>query len=119
MEFPPELELIHQPARLRIMGLLYKQRDVSFTALRDLLGLSDGNLASHGSRLADAGYLEARRILTRRGFEMRFKITSKGSETFKDYLAFLRGLIEGVAPGEGPRELANEGQRPPNRGPGP
>lgn len=96
MDLPPELELIHQPARLRIMGLLYRYRDVAFTRARDSLGLTDGNLASHADRLEEAGLIEARRALTSDGFEKRFAITEDGSEAFRRYLGELRGFIEEV-----------------------
>lgn len=76
-----------------MMGLLYKHRDVSFTRVRDLLHLTDGNLASHAAKLAEAGYLEGRRVLTREGFEMRYRITSQGAEAFHAYLAWLRSVL--------------------------
>lgn len=88
--------LIHQPTRLAIMGLVYKHRDVGFTRARDALGLTDGNLASHASRLEDAGLLEERRALTSSGFETRFKITREGSQAFQTYLDRLRTYLESV-----------------------
>lgn len=98
MDLPPELAIFHQPARLRIMGLLYKQRDASFTRVRDLLGLTDGNLASHGKRLADAGYVEMRRVLTPTGFESRLRITQQGARAFGAYLDALRGFLDEYDP---------------------
>ncbi len=94
MDLDDDLKLIHQPVRLRIMGLLYRHRDVAFAAARDQLGLTDGNLASHVKRLEDATYVEARRVLTRDGFEMRYRITRDGSRAFRRYLAALRAFIE-------------------------
>lgn len=94
MDLPPELALIHQPARLKIMGLLYKHGDVGFKDARDFLGLTDGNLASHSDRLAKAGYVEARRVLNRDGFETRYKITKQGREAFREYLDRLRRFLE-------------------------
>ncbi|MGB0652774.1 MAG: transcriptional regulator [Thermoplasmatota archaeon] len=96
MELDDELALIHQPVRLRLMGLLYRQRDVTFTGTRDLLGVTDGNLATHAKRLADAGLLEARRVLTRDGFELRYRITKAGNDAFRRYLATLRGFLEQI-----------------------
>lgn len=96
MDLPPELELIHQPARLRIMGLLYRHRDVRFSAARDLLGMTDGNLASHANRLEAAGFLVARRVLSSSGFEQRYRITPAGIEAFRDYVGALRSYLEGV-----------------------
>lgn len=94
MDLPPELLLIHQPARLKIMGLLYKHGDIGHTKARDFLGLTDGNLASHSARLAEAGFVETRRVLNRDGFETRYRITKQGRKAFNDYLERLRGFLE-------------------------
>lgn len=96
LELPAGLMVIHQPVRLRIMGTLYKHRDVAFTALRDALGLTDGNLASHARTLQEHDYLDGRKVLTRQGFEMRYRITRAGSRAFQDYLAALRGFLDSV-----------------------
>lgn len=106
MRLPDEVELIHQPVRLRIMGLLYRARDLAFTEVRDRLALTDGNLASHAERLEEAGFLEARRALTADGFEKRFGITEEGSRAFRAYLDQLRGFLEAVdrSGGSTPRE---------------
>lgn len=93
MELSDELRLIHQPVRLRIMGLLYKHRDVAFTRARDSLGLTDGNLASHANRLEEAGLMERRKALTRDGFEARYRITKDGSRRFREYLEHLQGFV--------------------------
>lgn len=98
MDLDAPLRIIHEPARLRIMGLLYKHRDVAFTFARDALGLTDGNLATHAKRLEDAGFLHARRVLRRQGFELRYRITPEGSAAFRRYLATLRDFIEATGP---------------------
>lgn len=99
MDLPDELGLIHQPTRLRIMGILYKHRDVAFTWVRDQLSLTDGNLASHAGRLEDAGFLEGREALTGDGFEKRYRITEAGSEAFRRYVTELKGFLETVDEG--------------------
>jgi DNA-binding MarR family transcriptional regulator len=91
--------LLQQHTRLRIMGMLYRHRDVSARGLRQALGLTDGNLASHAARLAEAGLLRSRNALGRDGFEVRHAITPQGSETFRAYLHRLRELVEEWEPG--------------------
>lgn len=95
MQLPPGLEVIHQPQRLRLMALLFKHRDIGFATTRDLLALTDGNLASHATKLEQAGYLHARRVLLREGFELRYRITPEGSAAFQAYLAALRDFLQG------------------------
>jgi DNA-binding MarR family transcriptional regulator len=85
--------VIHQATRLRILAALYKNRESSFTDLRNGLDLTDGNLASHAERLQEAGYLDARRALAGLSFEVRYRITAAGSEAFRAYVAELRSLL--------------------------
>lgn len=85
--------IIHQATRLRIMTALNRNREAGFTSLRDGLGLTDGNLGSHAEKLVEAGYIESRRVLTPRGFEVRLRITSEGSRAFAAYVDMLRALL--------------------------
>lgn len=96
MDISSELALIHQPTRLRIMGFLYRHRDVSYTRIRDSLNLTDGNLASHTERLESVGYVENRRAWAQNGFETRYQITQKGVSAFQSYLQELRHFLSEV-----------------------
>ncbi|MCA9961572.1 MAG: transcriptional regulator, partial [Anaerolineales bacterium] len=53
-------EIIHQTVRLRIMASLVTLEptdEVEFTYLRNLLGVTDGNLGAHLRKLEEAGYI--------------------------------------------------------------
>lgn len=75
------------------MAALFRNREASFTSLRDALGLTDGNLGSHADKLVEAGYLESRRALVALSFEVRYRITPRGSEAFRAYVADLQGIL--------------------------
>ncbi|WP_394364814.1 transcriptional regulator [Haloterrigena salifodinae] len=94
MNLPSDLKLIHQPTRLRIMGVLYKHRDVSYTHIRNHLDLTDGNLASHTEKLEQAGYVEDRRAWAQNGFETRYHLTTAGVTAFQAYLQELSGFVD-------------------------
>lgn len=85
--------VIHQATRLRIMAALQRNRETSFTRLRDGLGLTDGNLASHAAKLEEAGYLESRRALAGISFEVRYRITPRGAAAFQAYSAALLDVL--------------------------
>ncbi|MEA3200705.1 MAG: hypothetical protein QOE90_2133 [Thermoplasmata archaeon] len=97
--------VIHQATRLRIMAALQRNREASFTGLRDALGLTDGNLASHATALEKAGYLESRRVLSALHFELRYRITPKGDAAFRAYAEELLALLGHE--GGGPRPNAD------------
>jgi len=110
--------VIHQATRLRIMALLQRNREARATAIRDALGLTDGNLASHAARLVEAGYVAQRRALSAAGFELRYRITPEGVGAFLAYAEALRLLMAGAetaAPHPDARRDAKDAVRP--RGP--
>lgn len=84
-------------ARLGIMSVLSVNESVSFVRLKELLGLSDGNLASHIRGLEEGGYLTTRKQFIGRKPHTSFSITEKGRTAFKEHLAALEALIKGGA----------------------
>lgn len=96
--------VLHQPTRLQIMSALYRNRRASFTDLRDGLGLTPGNLASHAAKLEEAGYIRSGRVLVDLSFEVNYVLTDRGLEAFRAYLATLRRVIEAAEAPEGPWE---------------
>lgn len=86
---PDGLEVLHQPARLALMALLFQRGDVGAAAAREATSLTPGNLDSHARRLAEAGLVESRKALTREGFEVRYRLTPAGRAAMGRYLAWL------------------------------
>jgi DNA-binding MarR family transcriptional regulator len=94
VDLPPLDPVIHQPTRLRIVALLYRNRRASFTWVRDTLGLTDGNLGSHAAKLAEAAYIEEGRVLTTAGFQVWLRMTPRGDEAFGAYLEALKAYVD-------------------------
>ena len=57
--------LVHEPARLMLMAVLYVIDSADFTFLMNQTGMTWGNLSAHMSKLEEAGYLDCREILQR------------------------------------------------------
>lgn len=91
-------------ARLGIMSVLSVNESVSFVRLKELLGLSDGNLASHIRGLEDAGYLATRKCFVGRKPNTTFSITDTGKEAFRQHLLALEALIKGDYDNPSPAE---------------
>lgn len=92
-ELDADLKAIHQPVRLRIMALLYRERDVGFADTRNALGLTDGNLGAHANTLVDQGFITARHVISKSGLQVRYSITDAGSSAFQRYLATLQDFL--------------------------
>jgi DNA-binding MarR family transcriptional regulator len=85
--------VIHQQNRLQLLATLARNHVMSFTELRDACGLTTGNAGSHLEKLEEAGYVKGGRLLVGFGFELHYRITERGSERFREYLAQLRALV--------------------------
>jgi len=98
----PELnEIIHQPARLRLMAVLItldQGTEVEFTYLRDLLGLTDGNLGAHLRKLEEAGYVVVNKTFVDRKPRTYVAATSLGRHAFTEHVAALEAILQGQTP---------------------
>jgi len=85
--------LIHERVRLGILSALAAADRLSFTELRDALGVTDGNLSVHARKLEDAGYLECRKRFDRRIPRSEYRLSTKGRAAFASYLFQLESVI--------------------------
>jgi DNA-binding MarR family transcriptional regulator len=86
--------------RLSIMTIVQQRSAISFTALKDLLELSDGALFSHVGKLLDAGYLSRRKEVAGDTVQTVYSLTQQGRSAYGQYLAFLERLLEQQKDGE-------------------
>lgn len=82
-------------ARLGIMSVLMVNDSVNFNALKDLLQLTDGNLATHLKSLEDAGYISVTKEFIGRKPNTLYAATADGKKAFEDHLNVLEQLIKG------------------------
>lgn len=88
--------IIHEPARLMIMTILYAIEEADFLYLQRECGLTQGNLSSHLSRLEDAGYVEIRKTFKGKYPLTICGLTRKGREAFQEYAQKMRVVSETV-----------------------
>lgn len=79
--------------RVGIMALLLVNEWIDFNALKQRLGITDGNLASHISALEKKGYLLIRKQFVGKRPNTTYNITDKGKEAFARYVNALKELI--------------------------
>jgi DNA-binding MarR family transcriptional regulator len=90
-------ELIHQPARLRIMAVLAAistERQATFTFLKATCELTDGNLGAHLHRLEQAGYVTIVKTFVRQKPQTYVEITEAGRVAFEAHRAALQEILE-------------------------
>lgn len=79
--------------RLGIMSVLMVNAYMDFTGLRDLLGVTDGNLASHLKALEKAQYIEVEKQFVNRRPNTRYRVTQGGQQAFRTHLDALEKLL--------------------------
>ena len=77
--------VVHEPARLAVMSLLYVVDSADFTFLMNQTGLTWGNLSAHMSKLEEASYVEVEKSFKGRRPNTSFRLTSQGREAFRAY----------------------------------
>ncbi len=77
--------VIHEPARLSIVALLYVLVSADFTFIMNQTGMTWGNLSSHMTKLEEAGYLEVEKTFKGKRPNTMLKLTDKGRQAFTAY----------------------------------
>ncbi|GAB3561321.1 transcriptional regulator [Spirosoma luteolum] len=80
-------------ARLSIMSVLMVNDTISYKALKELLGLTDGNLATHLRALEDVGYVLVQKQFVGRKPNTTYATTPAGRQAFTDHLNALEDFI--------------------------
>ncbi|GAB3997692.1 transcriptional regulator [Spirosoma daeguense] len=83
-------------ARLSIMSVLMVNDSLSFNALKELLGLTDGNLATHLRALEESGYVSVQKQFVGRKPNTTYSATPSGQQAFSDHLNALEAFIKNL-----------------------
>ncbi|HLY68614.1 MAG TPA: transcriptional regulator [Puia sp.] len=82
--------------RLGVMSVLLVNEEINFNDLKELLKVTDGNLASHLANLEDNGYIKVRKGFIGRKTNTTYSITKTGEKAFKEHLGGLENMIRGA-----------------------
>ncbi|NQZ45143.1 MAG: transcriptional regulator [Flavobacteriaceae bacterium] len=80
--------------RLGIMSILMVNESVDFNRFKELLGVTDGNLASHTKTLENASYIAIEKSFVGRKPNTKYKATKIGKAAFKKHIEALEALIK-------------------------
>ena len=83
-------------ARLNIMSVLMVNDTQSFNALKELLSLTDGNLATHLRALEESGYVTVQKQFVGRKPNTTYSATPTGRQAFSDHLTALEEFIKNL-----------------------
>ena len=90
--------VIHERARLSVLtSLISHPKGLPFGDLKQLCGLTDGNLSRHLQVLQDAGLVDVAKSFAQNRPQSLCRITVAGSRRYLDYLAVLEQVVRDAA----------------------
>ena len=79
--------------RLGIMSILMVNESADFNTLKELLGVTDGNLASHTKALESENYILIEKQFIGKKPNTTYAATKEGRKAFRDHIDALEKLI--------------------------
>jgi len=86
-------DVIHGRVRLAVMTFLATVEQAEFAALREAVGVTDGNLSTHLRKLEEAGYVAVDKSFVNRRPLTRVSLTEAGRKAFLDYMDGLEAMV--------------------------
>lgn len=87
-------KLFDHRIRLGIMSILMVNEEVDFNRLKELLDVTDGNLASHTKTLEKAEYIKIEKSFIGKKPNTRYTATPSGKMAFKKHIEALESIIK-------------------------
>jgi len=82
--------------RLGIMSALLVNAEANFNELKELIDVTDGNLASHLKTLEENGYIKIHKGFIGRKTNTTYSVTKSGEKAFKTHLDALEKMIRSL-----------------------
>jgi DNA-binding MarR family transcriptional regulator len=86
--------ILEHRLRLQIMSVLVSNESYDFNSLKELLNVTDGNLASHIKALEKEKYVLVHKTFVDRKPNTRYKASEKGRNAFKKHLDALEAVVK-------------------------
>ena len=82
--------------RLGVMSVLMVNEGINFNDLKEMLQVTDGNLATHMVNLEENGLIKIHKGFIGKKTNTTYAITKTGEKAFKEHIAALENMIKGV-----------------------
>ena len=82
--------------RMGVMSVLMVNEEMSFNDLKQLMEVTDGNLATHLITLEENGFIKVHKGFIGRKTNTTYSITRAGQKAFSDHIAALEQIIKGI-----------------------
>ncbi len=87
-------QVIHAPARLMVLSYLYVVESADVVFLRNMTGLTWGNLSTHLSKLEAAGFLDIEKTFLGKKPHTVVRLTKDGRAAFRVYKRSMQRVLD-------------------------
>jgi len=91
--------LVYERVRLGIMSALAVREELTFSELKALFDVSDGNLSAHARKLEEAKYLTCTKSFADRRPKSVYRLTQRGRDALNRYLDHVEAVIKATRGG--------------------
>jgi len=88
--------LLLSQVRLGVISVLMSRREATFSDLKSLLGLTQGNLGIHLKKLEEADYIKIKKAFVRNKPRTSCRITARGRKAFLEHVEQLEKIARGT-----------------------
>jgi DNA-binding MarR family transcriptional regulator len=82
--------------RLGVMSILMVNDEINFNDLKQMLEVTDGNLATHLVNLEENGFIKVHKGFVGRKTNTTYSITKSGEKAFNEHITALEIMIKGI-----------------------
>ena len=82
--------------RLGVMSILRVNEEINFNDLKQMLEVTDGNLATHLVNLEENGYIKVHKGFIGKKTNTTYAITKSGEKAFNEHIKALEEMIKGI-----------------------
>ena len=82
--------------RLGVMSILVVNEEVNFNDLKQMLEVTDGNLATHLVNLEENGYIKVHKGFVGKKTNTTYAVTKSGEKAFNEHIAALETMIRNM-----------------------
>jgi DNA-binding MarR family transcriptional regulator len=91
--------LVYERVRLGIMSALAVREELTFSELKALFDVSDGNLSAHARKLEEAKYVSCTKSFADRRPKSVYRLTPRGRAALNRYLDHVEAVIKATRGG--------------------
>jgi DNA-binding MarR family transcriptional regulator len=91
--------LVYERVRLGMMSALAVREALTFSELKALFDVSDGNLSAHARKLEEAGYVSCTKSFEHRRPKSIYRLTAAGRAALNRYLEHIETVIKATRRG--------------------